>query len=516
MSRSYAPLPNPRSDREAREEMDAAFDDSGDEDDFNDASESHPLNPHPTSPTAYASSHTIPSYPTPQSHSNASRHLPGTYDFERVDYDYPPPGSPPAPSAFARPNDIGNSNGEVPEFELNSVHQPRQGWLRRTLAVALPSSVSQRLGVVSRPPRGAVGGGINNDGVFANVTAKPTAPRPEADDANAAAEDARSDAPPSYASAQADAVPPYWETTVHAPFSPDAIGEMIVDNLPTGSLFSFLWNMLVSISFQFVGFLLTYLLHTTHAARLGSRAGLGVTLIQYGFALRDKAGDVYGDDRWGNWDGTPPTANPTGPTGTYGADYTVPSLGPFGLNATSPLSPEQEQANQLASQMASATTEWLSFFLMTVGWFILLTSFLGFFRVKRWERGIYESQQTAATSTSNESDSRSFPFPIFTRVSPYFSMSGSERMDMLRRGLGLRPRGQVNEIDEEAEVVASHQARRVEEGGSPNLSSGRRDANDEDASESDPMIPAAGNGDMRTAIVRDRQLETDLRRAGFI
>jgi hypothetical protein len=46
--------------------------------------------------------------------------------------------------------------------------------------------------------------------------------------------------------------------------------------------------MLVSISFQFVGFLLTYLLHTTHAGRLGARAGLGVTLIQYGFTLRAK------------------------------------------------------------------------------------------------------------------------------------------------------------------------------------------------------------------------------------
>lgn len=40
--------------------------------------------------------------------------------------------------------------------------------------------------------------------------------------------------------------------------------------------------MLVSMSFQFVGFLLTYLLHTTHAAKNGSRAGLGITLIQLG------------------------------------------------------------------------------------------------------------------------------------------------------------------------------------------------------------------------------------------
>lgn len=76
----------------------------------------------------------------------------------------------------------------------------------------------------------------------------------DGDDIRVVPEDARAEAPPSYQSAQADAVPPYWETTVHAPFSPDSAGEMIIDNLPTGSLFSFLWNMLVSISFQFVGF----------------------------------------------------------------------------------------------------------------------------------------------------------------------------------------------------------------------------------------------------------------------
>ena len=40
---------------------------------------------------------------------------------------------------------------------------------------------------------------------------------------------------------------------------------------------------------QMVGFLLTYLLHTSHAARNGSRAGLGVTLIQYAFYLRQRA-----------------------------------------------------------------------------------------------------------------------------------------------------------------------------------------------------------------------------------
>ena len=168
---------------------------------------------------------------------------------------------------------------------------------------------------------------------------------PTGDDTYLVPEDTRQEAPPSYASAQADAVPPYWETTVHAPFAPDSIGDMVIDSLPTGSFFSFCWNLLVSISFQFVGFLLTYLLHTSHAARLGSRAGLGVTLIQYGFALRSRLDSTD----------------------------SVPNAGPgSGFHATN-ITWSTPIANITEGQtnifIADATTEWLSFFLMTVGEF---------------------------------------------------------------------------------------------------------------------------------------------------
>lgn len=61
---------------------------------------------------------------------------------------------------------------------------------------------------------------------------------------------------------------------------------VLVEGLPVGNIFSFLWNLmgkayciyqqticmlmilLVSASFQLVGFMLTYLLHTTHAAKV--------------------------------------------------------------------------------------------------------------------------------------------------------------------------------------------------------------------------------------------------------
>ena len=135
-----------------------------------------------------------------------------------------------------------------------------------------------------------------------------------------------------------------------------------MDSLPTGSLLSFCWNMLVSISFQFVGFLLTYLLHTSHAARLGSRAGLGVTLIQYGFALRGRLDNVDGnggDSGWIEWKPHPTFASAADADAYYAAQginnsVTVPSK--TGV-----------RADRASAIVGDATTEWLAFFLMTVG-----------------------------------------------------------------------------------------------------------------------------------------------------
>lgn len=60
---------------------------------------------------------------------------------------------------------------------------------------------------------------------------------------------------------------------------------MIVGTMTIGTVFALLWNMFISGTFQFIGFVLTFLLHTTHAAKLGSRAGLGISLFQYGVEL---------------------------------------------------------------------------------------------------------------------------------------------------------------------------------------------------------------------------------------
>lgn len=160
MSHRYTPLPNPghgqssNHDREA--EMEAAFDGSDDEEE--NVTESQPL---------------VPQLSSSQSAQPNSR----LYNFENVDYDYPPPGSPPPPSATALPNSIGNTNGFIPTVSSHAQNRnPHRLWFQKAAVTVLPSAISSRLGFTSGRPTGPVGGGTNNDGVFANITAKPTAP----------------------------------------------------------------------------------------------------------------------------------------------------------------------------------------------------------------------------------------------------------------------------------------------------------------------------------------------------
>ncbi|KAH7928221.1 hypothetical protein BV22DRAFT_1005190 [Leucogyrophana mollusca] len=357
MPARYAPLPNRHSTQDT--ELDEAFEESDNEDDEQRQLESTPL-------TQSYEGHSD----TPKS--APAGVIPGTYDFERdYDYDRPPPGSPPSLTAVAVPNDIGNSNGQLPSSPLGTT-VPRPSFFRRAVGAVgaiLPTHYARI--PTSEPGRSNVrGGGIENDGVFANVMAKPTRPvqvRTEDGSLYMVPEETQSTAPPSYAAAQADAVPPYWETTVHAPSGLDSDSGMIIEDLPSGSILAFIANLFTSFFFQFIGFLLTYLLHTTHAAKYGSRAGLGLTLIQYGFYSRasiDEAGNAIGGDQPLGWPSEDPPLMSTSPTAPVPQDNAA-------LNITS--------------------REWLSFLLMTLGWFLLLSSLIGFWRVKHWESAIRAS-----------------------------------------------------------------------------------------------------------------------------
>lgn len=207
---------------------------------------------------------------------------------------------------------------------------------------------------VSGSSSGRVVGAGSNDGVWANLNAKPRA-----------GEDLE-EKPPTYEQAAADATPPYWETTVLSPYhvtgNPD---DVFIDGLLVGSLFSFIWNGLISMSFQLIGFLLTYLLHTTHAAKHGSRAGLGITLVQYGFQMRFAASNL------GKGSGS---GDPGAPTDGVPDDPNAHDFDPNEVGAGDP-----------HSSHGLSATDGLSYALMIVGWFILIRAVSDFHKARRQE-----------------------------------------------------------------------------------------------------------------------------------
>lgn len=91
--------------------------------------------------------------------------IPG--DFERADYDVPPPGSPPAHSAATV---FGNTNGN-PGAEPARPSDVRPSFLRRAVGALLPNHYV-RVAVDSNSGP-AVGGGMANDGVFGNMAVRP-------------------------------------------------------------------------------------------------------------------------------------------------------------------------------------------------------------------------------------------------------------------------------------------------------------------------------------------------------
>ncbi|KAI9731416.1 MAG: hypothetical protein M1818_007806 [Claussenomyces sp. TS43310] len=199
------------------------------------------------------------------------------------------------------------------------------------------------------------GGGSQSDGVFSNLNAKP--------DSGEKLEEH----PPTYEQAAADAAPPYWETTILAPGlgGPD---EVYVDGLPVGSVFSFIWNGMISMSFQLVGFLLTYLLHTTHAAKNGSRAGLGITLVQYGFYMKSGGADKV--------------------PGTTGGPPPDPNAHDFDPNQVTAATEGGD-----SSSGGIESNDWVAYGLMIVGWFILIRAVSDFLRARRHEKLVLQSPE---------------------------------------------------------------------------------------------------------------------------
>jgi len=182
-----------------------------------------------------------------------------------------------------------------------------------------------------------------------------------------------------YEQAAADATPPYWETTILAPGMTS--DEVFVDGLPVGSVFGFIWNAMISMSFQIVGFLLTYLLHTTHAAKNGSRAGLGITLVQYGFSLKGSS----------NVGAPPDPTAPSNPADGMLSGPPDPNSHDFDPNVVA--GDAAAKAMEAASSTGLSTQDWLAYALMIVGWFILIRSVSDFLRARRHEQLVLQSPE---------------------------------------------------------------------------------------------------------------------------
>jgi len=96
-----------------------------------------------------------------------------------------------------------------------------------------------------------------------------------------------------------------------------------------------------------------------------------------------------------------------------------------------------------------ATTDWLSFFLMTIGWFILLTSLLNFWRVKRWERNILNSQRETTVSGR---DAAGQSHVLSTHLHRFVSVPMRDMGSLLRNGLGLSRRSRGDSESSEFDV----------------------------------------------------------------
>jgi hypothetical protein len=122
-----------------------------------------------------------------------------------------------------------------------------------------------------------------------------------------------------------------------------------------------------------------------------------------------------------------------------------------------------------------------------------LTSLLGFWRVKRWERGVLVAQRDSSAPTQRS--------PGFvSQLESSFSLRGISRIEFLRQGFGFGTRNH----QEDDEVL------RAEEGESGDPQRTPR--------ENDPMIPTDSSDPQPSAqaLETERQLRRHLREAGFI
>lgn len=219
--------------------------------------------------------------------------------------------------------------------------------------------------------------GQGTDGVFRNLMAKPETQS----DLNT-----QEQHPPTYDEAAADSTPEYWETTM---ISPMYDNEVFVQGLPVGNLANFVWNALVTVAFQLVGFILCYLLHTSHAAKQGTRAGLGIIILMLGW---DRI-----PSNFGRADQIPVRYEPEDPN-------MIDVTKSLSIKAGSKVD-EYHLAlfNKLEfSKLENTKTPYAAYGLIAFGIFVVLMALVDYFKVKQKEKRILAPQALTEVNTTTE------------------------------------------------------------------------------------------------------------------
>ncbi|KAG7729521.1 hypothetical protein KL948_003675 [Ogataea haglerorum] len=210
--------------------------------------------------------------------------------------------------------------------------------------------------------------GRGQDGVFSNMSAKPSVPTGTEPSYQL----------PSYEEASQDPTPPYWEASIMAGYE----DEIFVDGLPVGNIINFLWNMTVSISFQFVGFVITYLLHTSHAAKNGSQAGLGITLISFGYSSIPVSYGSQSSHEREKFEPSSPNSIDTDSSNAVDGHIDK-------FTSTLPML----ETSDLPDTTYADLTPIISYALISFGIFLIFKAIFGYLRAKKAEKLILEPQQ---------------------------------------------------------------------------------------------------------------------------
>lgn len=279
-------------------------------------------------------------------------------------------------------HDLENQGGLRPPLARDRAVNMFHRWVPiRTTYERLNNGITTGRMQANRPGRFI---GLGTDGVFRNLLAKPEL------DAEAHQREIN---PPTYEEAAADSSPEYWELTVISPIYED---EVFVDGLPVGNIANYVWNVLVLVAFQFVGFVLCYLLHTSHAAKNGARTGLGITFIMYGWKRVPL--------NMGSATKLPPKLIAVDPfqvnelwLGAKVATYTD-SFKLILSNSTVTVGDDDDDSGGWLDIKAP----YLAYGLIAFGLFIIIQALIDYYRVKLTERAILAPQQPTLTTTITE------------------------------------------------------------------------------------------------------------------